>query len=72
MQSAAQRAEVTRASLDALALAAAALATFDPETVVVMSPHAPALSDAFAVDDSARFAGSLEQFGDPTPYGVEG
>jgi len=62
------RAETTRASLDALASAARTLATFDPDTIVVMSPHAPALSDAFAVDDSPGYSGSLAQFGDPAPY----
>jgi aromatic ring-opening dioxygenase catalytic subunit (LigB family) len=62
------RAEVTRASLDALAAAASALAAFDPQTIVVMSPHAPMVADAFALDDSESFAGSLAQFGDVTPY----
>ncbi len=56
------RTETTRESLDALARAAEALSAFDPQTVVVMSPHAPALADAFAVDDSTgvrRFAGTV-------------
>jgi AmmeMemoRadiSam system protein A len=62
------RAEVTRASLDALAAGRHALANFAPETLVVMSPHAPALSDAIAVDDSDRLEGTLAEFGDPTPH----
>lgn len=66
------RSEVTHASVDALDDAAAALATFGPETIVVMSPHAPALADAVAVDDSVAFEGSLAQFGDPTPHNWAG
>lgn len=58
------RAEVTSASIEALKTAAQALATFDPETLVVMSPHAPAVADAIAVDDAENFEGSLAQFGD--------
>lgn len=66
------RANVTQASLDALAAAAAALESFDPETLVVMSPHAPALADALAVDGSERFSGTLSQFGDSTEYACPG
>jgi len=62
------RAETTRASLDALAAAGSAIAAFDPQTLVVISPHAPLAPDAFAIDDSVSFAGSLTQFGDTTPY----
>lgn len=58
------RAEVTRASLDALATTRDALANYAPETLVIMSPHAPGLSDAIVVDDSPQMAGSLSQFGD--------
>ncbi len=59
------RSHVTQDSLDALSRAAAALARYEPHTVVLMSPHAPALSDAFLVDDSVSLSGSLAQFGDP-------
>lgn len=59
------RAEVTHASLDALEQAAKAVAAFAPETIVLMSPHAPALPDAIVVDDAEVLEGSLAQFGDP-------
>jgi len=59
-------------SLDALALARDALAAFDPDTIVLMSPHAPAVYDTFLVDTSARIEGSLAQFGDPTSYAWPG
>jgi len=62
------RAEVTSASLAALAQAASALANFEPQTLVVMSPHAPALADAVAIDDSEELAGSLAQFGDSASH----
>ena len=53
-------------SLDALAVARDALALFDPDTIVLMSPHAPAVYDRFLVDTSDRIEGSLAQFGDTT------
>lgn len=59
------RAEVTRSSIDALSEAADALSSFAPDLLVVMSPHAPALADAIAVDDATRYEGSLGAFGDP-------
>ncbi len=55
----------TESSSAAMAEAARMLAAFDPDTVVIMSPHSPALSDAFAVDTAARYIGSLAQFGAP-------
>jgi len=66
------RAESTRESIDAMRVAARALADFDPDLVVLMSPHAPAFSDAFAIDDSAVLEGSLAQFGDPTRLSFNG
>jgi AmmeMemoRadiSam system protein A len=65
-------AQVAQASLDALAAARDALSDFAPTTLVLMSPHAPAASDAFLIDASAQFTGSLAQFGDPEPYGWPG
>ncbi len=62
------RAEVTRASLDALSAIHDALANFAPDAIVLMSPHAPALSDAIVVDDADAHEGSLSQFGDATPH----
>jgi AmmeMemoRadiSam system protein A len=60
------RAEVTRSSIDAMRMAARLLERFDPETIVIMSPHAPVLRDMFAVDTSAEFAGSLADFNAPS------
>jgi MEMO1 family protein len=57
------RSEVTSASIEAMHTAAAALARFSPDTLVVISPHTPALSDAFTVDTSAHTGGSLADFG---------
>lgn len=62
------RAEVTRASIDAAETVREALANFDPDVVVVMSPHAPSLMDGFAVDDSEVLEGSFAQFGDSHTY----
>lgn len=61
-------AHVAQASLDALATARDALSAFDPDTVVLMSPHAPAAADTLLVDASAEFVGTLGQFGDSTSY----
>lgn len=60
-----QRAQVARSSLDALERARRALERFAPETLIIVSPHAPAFADAFCIDDSPSFIGSLSQFGDP-------
>lgn len=59
------------ASLDALNIAREALQRFDPETLVVMSPHAPAVYDTFLVDTSPRMSGSLSDFSDPTTFSWE-
>ncbi|GAB4286529.1 MAG: AmmeMemoRadiSam system protein A [Coriobacteriia bacterium] len=58
-------AAATKASADALGIAASALDRFAPETLVLMSPHAPGAADAFAIDASARLSGDLGQFGAP-------
>ena len=39
-------------------------AAFRPDTVVLMSPHAPLVGDAFLVDTGESLSGSLAQFGD--------
>lgn len=67
-----ERAHGTQASLDAMKVEADALQFFDPDTVVVMSPHAPGFADAFAVDGSARFRGSLQTFGDTSVHEYKG
>jgi len=50
---------VTEASARALEKAAKLLSAYDPETVVLMSPHAPVVYGAFAIDDSPRTSGTL-------------
>lgn len=59
------RSRVTEASAQAMHLAAERLREFDPDTIVVMSPHANAAADVFFVDSSERFSGSLQSFGAP-------
>jgi AmmeMemoRadiSam system protein A len=59
------RARVTSSSVAALHVAGAALAAYDPDLVLVMSPHSPAYADAFLVDTAARTSGSFAQFGAP-------
>ncbi|NTW27841.1 MAG: AmmeMemoRadiSam system protein A [Coriobacteriia bacterium] len=59
---------VAHASLDALRDAGRALASFAPETIVLISPHAPLMQDAFLIDDSESIGGSLAQFGAPEAY----
>jgi AmmeMemoRadiSam system protein A len=58
-------AEVTHASAVALGRAAQFIDAFDPDTIVLMSPHAPAVADAFLVDDAAIHGGSMADFGAP-------
>jgi len=67
-----QRAQTASASLEALRQVGEALRHFAPETIVLISPHAPGSTDAFVVDDSATLEGSLEQFGDTTIYRYPG
>jgi len=55
----------TAASIAAMEKAAAYLAAFDPDAVVVMSPHSPAASDAFLIDTAPETVGSFAQFGAP-------
>lgn len=58
-------AHATDASTAALGVAARLLAEFEPETVVIMSPHSPGFSDAFTVTTASRVSGTLSQFGAP-------
>jgi len=67
-----QRAAAASASLTALSEVRTALEGFAPETIVLISPHAPGTADAFAIDGSDSFAGTLEQFGDHTSYHFPG
>lgn len=52
------------ASLLALQEAADAIAVFEPETLILMSPHAPTVYDTFLVDTAEVMSGSLSDFGD--------
>lgn len=57
------RAAATDASAAAMREAAEAIRDARPETLVLMSPHAPPTADAFVVDASERTVGSLAAFG---------
>jgi len=59
-------------SLGALDAARVALASFAPGVIVLISPHAPLLADAFLVDTSDRMSGSLSAFGDSDLYAWPG
>ena len=50
-------------SLAALASAGRAVAKYDPETLVIMSPHAPVVYDTFLIDAAETMTGSLADFG---------
>jgi AmmeMemoRadiSam system protein A len=58
-------ADATGASARALEAAAQLLHVFAPETLVVVSPHAPGFSDEFTVTTSERLSGDLRQFRAP-------
>jgi AmmeMemoRadiSam system protein A len=62
------RATVTSRSAAALEEAASLLAAYDPDLVVLVSPHAPSVADAFAIESSARLTGSLADFGAPSAH----
>lgn len=57
------RSEVTSGSSRSMLEAASLLLEFDPDTIVLMSPHSPPLRDAFAIDGSDSLSGSLAAFG---------
>ncbi len=59
----------TRAGMQ---IEAQSLAVFDPDAVVIMSPHAPVAGDAFLVDGSKELSGSLAQFGDRRTFRYRG
>ncbi len=67
-----QARHVADASLEALGAASRALNAYRPDTVVLISPHAPLAADAFLVDTSDLLAGSLSQFGDDREYSWPG
>lgn len=57
------QARVTSASARALEEAATLLHAFQPDTLVLMSPHAPVTRGAFCIDDCPRTSGDLAAFG---------
>ena len=40
---------------------------YDPETIVIISPHSPLLNDAFYMAKGSRCEGNLSKFNAPTP-----
>jgi len=58
----------TGRSIVAMRRAGDALERFAPQTVVVMSPHAPSLPASFLVDTAPRYSGGLERFGASDPH----
>ncbi len=58
-------ARVTHVSAEALRAAADLLERFAPQTVVIVSPHAPGFADAFTVTTASHLHGDLAQFGAP-------
>lgn len=57
------KAAVTARSAEAMAIAARALEMFAPDALVLMSPHAPLVADAFLVDTGSNPSGNLGAFG---------
>ena len=57
--------DMVTASTEAMSVAAQALSSYDPDTIVIMSPHSPAISDAFVVETAETVRGTLSQFGAP-------
>lgn len=56
-----------RATEDAFDKAAADIADYAPETVVIISPHSPLLADAFYISKGHVCEGNLARFGAPEP-----
>ena len=56
---------VTSSSAAALRQAADLLSHFGPETIIIVSPHAPGYADAFTVTAATRACGDLSRFGAP-------
>lgn len=56
----------TAQTSSSLYFAAKALTRFDPEIVVVLSPHTPTIAGAISVDSSPEHVGSLREFGAAT------
>jgi MEMO1 family protein len=63
----AERSDVTAATTAAMRAAAELLDRYRPDTIVLMSPHAPLAGDAFLVDTASLYEGSFAAFGAPDP-----
>jgi aromatic ring-opening dioxygenase LigB subunit len=61
----ASEAKVTQGSADAMRELGRLLDRFAPQTLVVVSPHAPSFSDAFTATTAARVHGDLGGFRAP-------
>lgn len=59
--------EIVSASTRAMHIAHRLVEEFDPDAIVLMSPHAPLVADGFLIDDSQRVEGDLAQFGATRP-----
>jgi MEMO1 family protein len=57
------RSRATAATTAAMEICRGLLERFDPDAVVLMSPHAPILRDAFLVDTAERYSGDFGDFG---------
>ncbi|MBN2821848.1 MAG: AmmeMemoRadiSam system protein A [Coriobacteriia bacterium] len=55
-------------SIRAMHVAARLVGEFGPNTIVLMSPHAPVVADSFLIDDSESVQGDLGQFGAAGPH----
>jgi AmmeMemoRadiSam system protein A len=66
------RSAATSDTARAMAEAGGLLAAFAPETLVLMSPHAPFSAGSVLVNDCSHVGGSLAQFGDPTRVTASG
>ncbi|MDO9556942.1 MAG: AmmeMemoRadiSam system protein A [Coriobacteriia bacterium] len=60
--------ELVDDSTRAMDVARRLVEAFDPDTIVLMSPHAPLVADGFLVDDSEHLEGDLGQFGAIRPH----
>ncbi len=56
------------ATEEAFAKAARDIAEYDPETIVIISPHAPLLADAFYMSKGHECEGDLSRFNAPYPH----
>jgi AmmeMemoRadiSam system protein A len=60
--------ELVEESTRAMGVAARLMEFFNPDAIVLMSPHAPLVADGFLIDDSEHLEGDLGQFGATRPH----